>query len=224
MCGSCWAVSTASAFGDRWCIKKVGQSTQFSALDLFSCSTSSDGCKGGDPYGAWKFIKSKGVCTGSDYKTKNGCKPYPYPSSGSTPRKQCSSSCSNSNWKITYSKDKHFATTVKALQGSSATVQAIQKEIQTNGPVVAGFMVYQDFMTYKSGVYYKTANARQVGGHAVVIMGWGTQTCNGKKLDFWLIKNSWGTGFGEKGYFKMRRGVNECGIEKDEISFGIPKI
>uniref|UniRef100_A0A1I8BD56 Pept_C1 domain-containing protein n=1 Tax=Meloidogyne hapla TaxID=6305 RepID=A0A1I8BD56_MELHA len=164
------------------------------------------------------------LCTGTDYKLKNGCKPYPYSSFGSAPRQQCKSACTSTSWKTPYTKDKNMATTVGRLIGDSATVMAIQKEIQTNGPVVAGFTVYSDLMSYKSGVYFKTPNAQKREGHAVVIIGWGTQTCDGKKMDFWLIKNSWGEAFGEKGYFKMRRGVNECGIEKDEISFGIPKI
>ena len=108
----------------------------------------------------------------------------------------------------------------------------------TNGPVVACFDVYNDFMSYRSGVYFvnskdfintkiifqKTANARKVGGHAVRIIGWGTQTCNGKSMPFWLIANSWSTGWGEKGLVKIRSGVNEVGIEKSGIAFGIPKV
>nr|CAD2175235.1 unnamed protein product [Meloidogyne enterolobii] len=92
-----------------------------------------------------------------------------------------------------------------------------------NGPVVACFDVYNDFMSYRSGVYF-TANARKVGGHAVRIIGWGTQTCSGKSMPFWLIANSWSTGWGEKGLVKIRSGVNEVGIEKSGIAFGIPKI
>uniref|UniRef100_A0A915N6V0 Peptidase C1A papain C-terminal domain-containing protein n=1 Tax=Meloidogyne javanica TaxID=6303 RepID=A0A915N6V0_MELJA len=208
-CGSCWAVSTASTYTDRYCIAraKKGQKTgtdagsQFSALDVLSCSMSRDGCQGGWPLDAWKWIQSKGVCTGTDIKTKSGCKPYPYSSGGPTPRSP--------------------STSAKGLQGSTATVQAIKNEIMANGPVVACFDVYNDFMSYKSG---KTANARKVGGHAVRIIGWGTQTCNGKSMPFWLIANSWSTGWGEKGLVKIRSGVNEVGIEKSGIAFGIPKI
>uniref|UniRef100_A0A914MKE4 Peptidase C1A papain C-terminal domain-containing protein n=1 Tax=Meloidogyne incognita TaxID=6306 RepID=A0A914MKE4_MELIC len=230
-CGSCWAVSTASTYTDRYCIAraKKGQKTgtdagsQFSALDVLSCSMSRDGCQGGWPLDAWKWIQSKGVCTGTDIKTKSGCKPYPYSSGGPTPRSPCKSACT-ANWGTAYQKDKHFATSAKGLQGSTATVQAIKNEIMANGPVVACFDVYNDFMSYRSGVYFKTANARKVGGHAVRIIGWGTQTCNGKSMPFWLIANSWSTGWGEKGLVKIRSGVNEVGIEKSGIAFGIPKI
>ncbi|KAF7635048.1 Pept_C1 domain-containing protein [Meloidogyne graminicola] len=229
-CGSCWGVSTASAYSDRYCIArtKKGQNTagndasfQFSALDIISCSINYDGCLGGWPYGAWQWIQNKGICTGTDYNWKSGCKPYPFPPNNMGPHApKCSQSCSV-NWKTHYSNDKHLGKSAGRLTGSTATIQSIQREIQTNGPVVGVFDVYSDFMSYKSG---KTQNAQHVGGHAIRIIGWGTQTCLNQKIDFWLCANSWGTGWGEGGYFKIRRGVNECGIDKTEISYGIPKI
>ena len=77
-----------------------------------------------------------------------------------------------------------------------------------NGPAEAGFYVYEDFLTYKSGVYQKT-KGNFIGGHAVKIMGWGTE--NG--TEYWLVANSWNEDWGDKGFFKILRGTNECGIE-----------
>ena len=57
-----------------------------------------------------------------------------------------------------------------------------------------------------------------MGGHAVRIIGWGVE--NGVK--YWLIINSWNSYWGDKGTIKMRRGVNECGIE-DNVVAGIPR-
>ncbi|CAP35381.2 Protein CBG17829 [Caenorhabditis briggsae] len=93
------------------------------------------------------------------------------------------------------------------------TVSAIQTEIMTNGPVVGVFTMYEDMYKYKSGVYRHTAG-RLLGGHAIKIIGWGTQ--NG--IPYWLIANSWGTKWGENGFFKIRRGVNECGIENNVVA------
>ncbi|CAK5091198.1 unnamed protein product [Meloidogyne enterolobii] len=78
-------------------------------------------------------------------------------------------------------------------------------------------------MSYRSGVYFRTTNQR-VGYHAVRVLGWGTQTCGSQKIDFWIAANSWGTNWGEAGFFKIRRGVNEVEFEKSEISYGIPKV
>ncbi|VDM77763.1 unnamed protein product [Strongylus vulgaris] len=52
-------------------------------------------------------------------------------------------------------------------------------------------------------------------GHGVKIIGWGEEREeNGEQVPYWLLANSWGTEFGNKGYFKMLRGENECGIEE----------
>ncbi|KAL0244686.1 hypothetical protein GEMRC1_008768 [Eukaryota sp. GEM-RC1] len=90
----------------------------------------------------------------------------------------------------------------------SSAEPAIMTEIQKYGSVEVGFSVYSDFMSYKSGIYHHKTGYLQ-GGHAVKIIGWGVE--NGQK--YWLVANSWGTGWGESGYFRIRRGVNECNIE-----------
>ena len=91
------------------------------------------------------------------------------------------------------------------------------EEIATYGTVSASFTVYQDFLTYKSGVYvHKTGGA--VGGHAIKIIGYGTE--NGQ--DYWLCANSWNDSWGDNGYFKILKGVNECGIESG-VGAGHPK-
>ena len=65
-------------------------------------------------------------------------------------------------------------------------------------------------ITYKSGVYQHQSGSA-LGGHAVEMIGWGTE--NG--TPYWLIKNSWNDQWGDKGTFKILRGSNECGIEGD---------
>ena len=78
----------------------------------------------------------------------------------------------------------------------------------TKGPVEAGFTVFEDFLTYKSGVYQHKTGSR-LGGHAIKILGWGVE--NGVK--YWLVANSWNEDWGDKGFFKILRGSNHCGIE-----------
>lgn len=59
-----------------------------------------------------------------------------------------------------------------------------------------------------------------LGGHAVKIIGWGTE--NGSP--YWLVANSWNTDWGDLGgYFKILRGVDECGIESSIVA-GMPKV
>jgi cathepsin B len=81
----------------------------------------------------------------------------------------------------------------------------------TEGPLAVAFSVYSDFPTYKSGVY-KHTTGQLLGGHAVEMIGWGTDPTGG---DYWIIKNSWNEQWGDKGYFKIARGTDECGIEDD---------
>jgi len=68
------------------------------------------------------------------------------------------------------------------------------------------FNVYSDFMNYKSGVYQHKSGVLE-GGHAIKILGWGTAS----GLNYWLCANSWGTSWGESGFFRIAYG--ECGID-----------
>jgi cathepsin B len=96
--------------------------------------------------------------------------------------------------------------------------EAIKTEIFNHGPVEAAFTVYEDFVTYKSGVYSHVTGS-ELGGHAIRILGWGVEN----DTPYWIVVNSWNEDWGDKGTFKIKRGVDECGIE-DSVVAGIPKL
>lgn len=75
-----------------------------------------------------------------------------------------------------------------------------------NGPVPGGMDVYTDFFYYTGGVYEQSWGNYE-GGHAVIIIGWD----DGNQC--WIVKNSWGTGWGEDGYFRIK--YNNCKIGVD---------
>ena len=82
----------------------------------------------------------------------------------------------------------------------------IMTAVQQVGPVTVA--IDADYMqSYTSGVYDSTQCTTTI-NHAVVIVGWGTQ--NG--VDYWIVKNSWGTLWGEQGYVRMKRGKTNGGL------------
>ena len=87
--------------------------------------------------------------------------------------------------------------------------------IYGDGPVETAFTVYSDFENYVGGVYHHTSGG-MFGGHAVRIVGWGVDS--GSK--YWKVANSWNPYWGEKGYFRIRRGNDECGIESQVTAGG----
>eukprot|EP01006_Ploeotia_vitrea_P057175 TRINITY_DN68156_c5_g4_i1.p1 TRINITY_DN68156_c5_g4~~TRINITY_DN68156_c5_g4_i1.p1 ORF type:complete len:332 (-),score=73.61 TRINITY_DN68156_c5_g4_i1:39-1034(-) len=223
-CGSCWAVAAAEAMTDRYCTYLGGKnkkylSVQLSAGDLMSCCKScGSGCEGGFPGAAWNYWNQVGL---PDLK----CDPYPfpkcehhipknhYPKCPSTvfPTPQCNMTCDTTGKKPT---QMYFGQTSFSLNGEAK----FQQEIMTNGPIEVTFEVYEDFLTYKSGVY-KHVSGRFLGGHAVKAVGWGV-TAQGTK--YWIINNSWNKDWGMNGQFWILRGVNECGIESSGTA-GAPK-
>lgn len=98
-----------------------------------------------------------------------------------------------------------------AMQGGDEV--SIMTDIFVNGPVAAAFKLYSDFYTFdaKSSIYKRSSEGKRVGGQAVRLVGWGEE--GGQK--YWVAANSWGTSWGDRGYFRIARGVNECGIEKN---------
>jgi len=225
-CGSCWAFGSVDSFQDRACIA-TGNDVRYSPEDTAFCSFAGNGCQGGNT--AWSWFELVGVVTGGkhdDIGKGDTCLPYSlaacahhvpasekYPAcpSGDYPSPMCSRECSETGYNGTYGGDKTKATSSYSVQG----VSQIQTELMTNGPLYVAFTVYGDFETYKSGVY-KHTTGEQLGGHAVEMIGWGTENSE----DYWLIKNSWNEEWGDGGLFKIARGVDECGIE-NSVSGGI---
>lgn len=78
--------------------------------------------------------------------------------------------------------------------------------IYNNGPVTTWMMIYGDFYNYTGGVYQHVYGGEE-GGHFVVICGWDDTE------NYWICKNSWGANWGEAGWFRIRMGTNEAGIE-----------
>lgn len=212
-CGSCWAFGAVESLSDRFCIH-FDLNISLSVNDLLACCGffCGDGCDGGYPLQAWKYLASSGVVTeecdpyfdtiGCSHP---GCEPaYPTP--------KCVKKCVNGNQ--LWSDSKHYSVNAYTIDPDPHSIMA---EIYNNGPVEVDFTVYEDFAHYKSGVY-KHITGGAMGGHAVKLIGWGTSD-DGE--DYWLVVNQWNRSWGDDGYFKIRKGTNECGIESDPIA-GLP--
>jgi len=190
-CGSCWAFSASEVLSDRVAIASGKASPVLSPEDMVSCDKSDMGCQGGALPNAWKYLTNTGIVTD---------KCFPYTAGGGT-APTCASTCVDGE---SFTKTK--AKNSYAING----VTNMQKEIMTNGPIQIAFSVYKSFMSYKSGVYQKHWNEfLPEGGHAVKIVGWGNEA----GTDYWLVANSWDTTWGLDGFFKIKKGSDQCGIE-----------
>lgn len=223
-CGSCWAVSSASAISDRWCIdSKQKSQLKISSSDVLACCKEcGDGCDGGEEDIAFEYWTKHGYVTGDEFGNNDWCKPYDFapcahhvtvpglkPCGGAEfPTPECKRECSSPTYKKDYKSDLRYGASYATFSGE----HDIKVEIATNGPVVTGFTVYEDFMAYKGGIY-KHVTGGSLGGHAVRIIGYGSE--NG--TDYWLVANSWNNTWGEKGLFRMLRGENHCGFEADVV-------
>jgi cathepsin B len=165
-----------------------------------------------------------GIVSGGNYGDDQTCAPYTLPPCehhvpGSRPTCKegeyktpaCPRTCKNS---ASFSGDKHYFQNGYSLP----TVQSMMEDVYQHGSIQVAFTVYQDFLTYKSGVYVWDGTSPALGGHAVSIVGWGT-TADG--TEYWTVRNSWNTDWGNNGYFNIARGRDECGIEAD-ANAGIP--
>lgn len=230
-CGACWAIAVTSAYTARACIWGNTQEktafvrwtgNQLSPQNLISCATGK-GCNGGWPQLAWQYLSRTGAPTCGQLCQK-GCMPYQSSKcvEGEDNQQNGCMSCSTTN----YCRDGSMFTTWKSATGYQIMASGgsfeypIMQEIYDHGPVVATYTLYENFYSFFSsnphGIYTHTGGKR-MGGHAVVIVGWGEE--NG--IRYWLAQNSWGTNWGSQGFFKILRGNNLVNFE-DNVTTGCP--
>jgi len=177
-CGSCWAFATAAALEATTLIanQTPGVDLNLSEQVMVSCGNAGS-CGGGSVSSASNYLKS----TGLPLET---C--YPYTATNGA----CANACADwqsSAYRI--SSWSYVATT-------QATVEGIKNALYSNGPLVTTFAVYQDFFSYRSGVYSYVSGSL-AGHHAVLIVGYDDPG------QYFIVKNSWGTSWGEAGYFRI---------------------
>jgi hypothetical protein len=229
-CGSCWAISSAEVMSDRWCIGTDGkEDPMISAQDITSCfnSLGCQGCNGGNPKMVfmlyWPYY---GAVTGGDYHTKDTCYPYEMPEcehhtkgpkpacNGTKETPKCPNKCTVPSFDYQKEKAKYKGKDSGSISGE----EAIMNEIYENGPVVCGMHIYEDFLNYKSGVYKHTGGGKELGGHALKIVGWGVDAKS--KAKYWKVVNSWNEDWGDHGIVRVSKGNDECGIETWLIAAG----
>lgn len=239
-CGSCWAVAGATSLSDRTCTYKpffwflsIIQITKrsYSYQDPLECCSASvcgtgpnKGCNGGQLVGPFKYGVQTGIVTGENYGNTTNCKNYFLsPWAGTATAPSCKLYCTTSGYGKTYAADKRkisgYTVYSKNSIGSSGVAKAMQSAIYNRGTVSAYLDVYNDFFAYSQGVYTKSVGAVFKGGHAVRVIGWGSQSIinfGWFKIalgPYWIAANSWGTNWGINGFFYIRRGSNEVNIE-----------
>merc|ERR1711939_338137 len=229
-CGSCWASGSVEAMTDRMCITNK-DTTHLSAQDVTSCDKLGDmGCNGGVPSSVYSYSKTFGVVDGGNYGDKTGCFSYKlapcahhvnsskYPACPDEVKAPaCARKCENGKgWEASKHRGKGGYSVCGQGMANGACADAMAQDIYQNGPITGMFFVKQDFLTYKSGVYQPKLLSPMLGGHAIKIMGFGTEG----GVPYWLVANSWNEDWGDKGYFKIVRGKNACQIENAMINGG----
>jgi C1A family cysteine protease len=185
-CGSCVAFGSIAPVESLMRITRKDPNFQISLSEaqLFFCYGPEHGA-GRCPSGGW----SPGPAYNSLMTGVVDTQCFPY-----TPVDQACKLCSD--WQSRLTKITGWS--------SPGTVAEMKSHIAATGPTTACFTVYEDFMHYSGGVYRHVAG-NQIGGHCVCIVGYDdTQSC-------WIAKNSWGTGWGEAGFFRIAYG--QCGID-----------
>lgn len=195
-CGSCWSFSTTGALEGVYFIEH-GKLVSFSEQQLVDCDNLKNGgrdhgCNGGLMDNAFSWIsKNGGLCKEAD---------YPY-ISGNGNTQACKTTCQT----VSYSQIQNWVDVPK-------TDQALMTAIAQQPVSIAIEADQRDFQLYTSGVF--TGKCGTTLDHGVLVIGYGSE--NGQ--DYYLVKNSWGTSWGDNGYIKLGRGPQynngqgQCGI------------
>lgn len=198
ICGSCWSFSSTGALEGAY-FTTYGILPSFSEQQLVDCDNLKNdgkdhGCNGGLMDNAFLWIqKNGGLCEEKD---------YPYTSGLTKTANACQTSCIE----ISNSKISNF------VDISSSSDNAMMSALSKQPVSIAIEASQKEFQLYKSGVFSGTCGTKL--DHGVLAVGYGSQ----QDGDFYLIKNSWGTSWGDGGYIKLGRGKQynngdgQCGM------------
>jgi hypothetical protein len=182
-CGSCWDFASVEVVETRRALAGKGLVT-LSTQEVLDCSSGS--CSGACPCVAMDYFVSKGAQTAASY-----------PNAYAGAKKTCRYSSTATNYKIG---------AWKWIASGTNNEGAIYTYVYNKG-VALGMLNAGLLQNYQSGII--TATCSTSVNHAVALVGAGATDTG---VTYWRVRNSWGSAWGESGYFRLHRGNNKCGI------------
>jgi cathepsin X len=224
-CGSCWAHGSISALADRIKIQRkaawpdINLSIQF----LLNCQMGGS-CNGGDHLATYKAIHEYGSIPYDDCMIYQAC-------SSDSREEGCKNKemfqCTPTNiCKTCNTFSSRGGSCEPIMQYPNATIASfgavkgsanMMTEIKKNGPIACGINA-EEIVEYAGGVLDVPHKLKTI-NHIISVVGWGYDEKIEKQ--YWIIRNSWGSYWGELGFMKLVLGENQLGIEKT-CAFAIP--
>merc|ERR1711890_4030 len=185
-CGSCWAFSATGGIEGVWS-KTMGELVSVSEQQMVDCVSGND-CNGGHGINGWTYIASAGGIQSEES--------YPYTAH---------------NGHCQFQDDLIVSHISGYEQVSSNENQMEAALVEIGYPLSIAVHAGSSFQHYSSGVYHDGLCKYGQLNHAILAVGYDKSGSD----PYWIVKNSWGTGWGENGYIKMRMGHNVCGLKND---------
>jgi len=227
-CGSCWAQGSTSAIADRFNILLKDHNPTPVALDaqtIVNCQAGGS-CEGGNPGGVYEFAHTEGIPDSSCEQyvahdlDKSTCGAIDKCKDCTWPPCPIGQTCQDKCWAVDY---KHYYVSHYYSIGGIPHINRAAKmkaDLYKYGPISCGIEVTDKFEKYDGGIYSEFKLVPMI-NHEISVVGWGHDEATNQ--DYWIGRNSWGTYWGEGGFFRMAVGVHGLGIEND-CTAGIPSV
>ena len=208
-CGACWSFAATSSLADRVNIATGSvRQTALSSQVLLNCDGYDGGCHGGDPLTAFQWIHERGGIPDETCRR--------YEATGHDMGAKCDAICETCDPESGCHGLKKFRVIQVDQYGLVNGTIPMMAELQ-RGPITCSIEATDHFANYSGfGIYKSPTNSTDL-NHAISLVGYGTE--NG--VDFWIGRNSWGEFWGKSGFFRLRKGFNELGIESN-CQFAVP--
>lgn len=217
-CGSCWAQAGAASIADRI---RLGTENEFPKVALavqvlLNCYAEGS-CNGGWGAGPYEFAHKHGI-------PEFGCQVYEAKDPkvfACSPIQNCKT-CHPGDPETSCTAVESFRRWFVGEHGVIKGPVMMKKEIFARGPITCGMSASDKFeQTYTGGIYSE-ATPYPYPNHYVSVVGWGKDPSSGE--EYWIARNSWGTHFGENGYFRIKMYTHNLGLDVYDCFWGVPTV